>query len=183
VLWNPGYHVHLLLGPRGGPLTEDKEHLFERKEVRDGYDTLPRGTSRSIQDLAISRLPQGLMELPSTRGISRDAIRMPSRASGVGVTLPEDDASHDAYRRGVKVQVCLHKVSWLLPPFPKGVRWTVQVQQGVSTPTTTTPMSQAGQCNHGLSSSLGRSMVTPRRTFLGEEVQGLYKRKGRCPIV
>jgi hypothetical protein len=46
VLWNLGYHVHLLLGSRGGPLTEDKEQLSERQEVSSRVGTPLQGTPR-----------------------------------------------------------------------------------------------------------------------------------------
>lgn len=93
--------------------------LQETGGLRERWGTSPRDTSRGVQDLAISRLPEGLAELPSARGISEDAVKMPSQAGRVGVKLLEDDTSHDAYGRGVKVQVCLHKASWPLPTFLK----------------------------------------------------------------
>jgi hypothetical protein len=77
--------------------------LRETGGLLEGWNTSPRDTSPRVQDLAVSRLPQGLADFPSPRGISGDAIKMPQRAGGIRATLLEDYASRDARGRGVKV--------------------------------------------------------------------------------
>jgi hypothetical protein len=62
--------LHLLLGPRGGPRIEDKEFLYERQQVSARGKHLTKDPWRGVQDLATYKLPEGLAELPSTRGIT-----------------------------------------------------------------------------------------------------------------
>jgi hypothetical protein len=93
--------------------------LWETGGLHEKRDTSPRDTSRKAQDLAILRLPEGLAELPSTRDISGEAVKMPLWASHAVATPLEGDVSHDVRERGAKVQVWLHKASFPLPPFQK----------------------------------------------------------------
>ena len=75
---------------------------------------------------------------------------------------------------------------------PKGAGWTVQVQQGVSTSSTTTPCEPSqlvwpwtkSMVRLGIAILLlGHPVVSPPLSFLGEEDQGHYKRRGSCPVV
>jgi hypothetical protein len=74
----PGYHtLHLLLGSRGGPYMKNKASLLKGQEVSARGRHRAKDPSRKVQDLAVSRLLEGLADLPPTRGRARRCCTKP----------------------------------------------------------------------------------------------------------
>jgi hypothetical protein len=89
MLWDPGYHAHLLLGPPSGTLTEDKDCSSGRQEVSVGGEHLGKGylariTSRLSRSRATVRPCGASLRERYLRRCRQDDIH----GSGVGATPP-----------------------------------------------------------------------------------------------